>query len=54
MTKIENIDRLLAVSIADNNPTDADDLKLFFEKKRFDMPESDMKTILDLLAKHSK
>ena len=54
LKKIPKIDEATAVLIVNNMPTDKDDLRVIMEKKRYDLEDSEVKKILDLLAEYSK
>ena len=54
LMKIEGVDGLTAVQIADNLPADKDDLMVILEKRRKSLSDTEMKKALDLVAKAQK
>ena len=54
LMKIEGIDGSAAVQIADTLPKDKEDLLVIFEKRRKGISDSDVKKVLDLVAKAQK
>ena len=51
LMKMEGMDDWTAVQIADNLPTDKDDLTVILEKRRKTLSDADVKKTLDLVAK---
>ncbi|MFC2175301.1 RNA polymerase Rpb4 family protein [archaeon] len=54
LMKIENLDGITSVQIADNLPADKDDLMVILEKRRKSLTDAEVKKALDLVAKAQK
>ena len=52
LMKLEHIEEVHAIKIADLLPTTEDDVKAIFAKERFTLSENDIKSILNIVRKY--
>ena len=50
---ILDVDEATAVMIVNVMPQDKEDLRIVFEKKRYELKDSDVKKVLDVIAKYA-
>jgi DNA-directed RNA polymerase subunit F len=53
LMKLDHVEEILAYKIADIIPTTEDDVKAIFAKERYTPNDKEVKTILEIIKKHS-